>query len=84
MAKSKIIYEDQPIVYAKFDHPQSIAAIASRDSETRSKFLSTSYAPSMTFNSCEVKGEVLINIIIVQNEKSVAPCPCSLHLFSVL
>ena len=23
MAKSKIIYEDQPIVYAKFDHPQS-------------------------------------------------------------
>ena len=23
MAKSKIIYEDRPIVYAKFDHPQS-------------------------------------------------------------
>ena len=23
MAKSKIIYEDRPIVYAKFDHPHS-------------------------------------------------------------
>ena len=23
MAKSKIIYEDRPTVYAKFDHPQS-------------------------------------------------------------